>query len=84
MDHNLLAFPPRVPSQSPDTTQPNLNTRRRLYLYKPTEEEFLNRSLDLAYQVGIAVSHIEREIMDSITRDRQRRIFPSTPLATEN
>jgi hypothetical protein len=85
MDRKIYAFPHRAFSSSPrntsslaaDLSQPILNAPRRLYLYKPSEEELIQRSLDLASQIGIAVSQVDREIIDNITRDRLRRIFPN-------
>lgn len=92
-DRRTLAFPrpgdshrPRAAPQSlsPSLAPSSLNTRRRLYLYTPTADELIHRSLDLAAQVGIATSRIDREIATDITRDRVRRLFPNAPIPLEN
>lgn len=70
----------RQPSLGPAS----LNPPRRLYLYTPTHDELIHRSLDLAAQVGIATSRIDREISTDVTRDRLRRLFPSAPSPTDN
>lgn len=51
-----------------------LNPSRRLHLYDPTREERTHRALDLADQVGIAVSHISAEVQLAATRERLRRL----------
>jgi hypothetical protein len=98
MDHRTLPFPappdpsprnqqrppPSEPPASPAAFGPsNVNPSRRLYLYRPTQDELIHRSLDLAAQVGIATSRIDGEISTTITRDRLRRLFPAAP-PTEN
>lgn len=48
------------------------------WLYNPTnctQDEQIYSSLDLSFQVNVAVSRVDREIIDSITRDRVRRFF---------
>jgi hypothetical protein len=95
-DHRTVPFPsPRNPQRpaasTPQSISPSfapasfrpssLNAPCRIYLYTPTRDELIHRSLDLAAQVGIATSHIDREIATEVTRDRIRRLFPSAPTA---
>jgi hypothetical protein len=49
----------------------------------PTEEELIHQSLDLSSQVNLAVSQIDREIIDHISRDRNRRLFPNETNCTD-
>jgi hypothetical protein len=81
-----IQFPPTALNASPSpskhkatpTEQAALNRSRCLHLYEPTQDTLTNRALDLASQIGIAVSHIDHEIADSITRDRLHRLFDET------
>ena len=75
------SIPPPFAPASRDPA--GLNAPRRLYLFTPTHDDLIHRSLDLSAQIGIATSRIDREISTDITRDRLRRLFPSAP-ATEN
>ncbi len=65
---------------SVDQTQPAFDRDRRPHLCHPTEEELIHQALDLSFQVDLAVSHIDRQIIDHISRDRNRRLIPPTPL----
>jgi hypothetical protein len=68
MDCATLSFSPRTPK--PASHGP--------WLYNPTnptQDELIYSSLDLSFQVNVAVSRVDREIIDTITRDRIRRIF---------
>jgi hypothetical protein len=68
MDCATLSFSPRTPK--PVSHAP--------WLYNPTtptQDELIYGSLDLSFQVNVAVSRVDREIIDTITRDRVRRIF---------
>jgi hypothetical protein len=81
---NLLAFP--HPSAS--TSQRNTSSLAvdltpsasacpvQPYPSHPTAEDLIHQSLDLSFQVDLAISHIDRQIIDQITRDRHRRLLP--------
>ena len=93
LDRNILAFrslpissfPRNTSSLAVDLDQPAFNQPSRPYLCDPTEEEeLIHESLDLSFQVGLAVSHIDREIIDQISRDRNRRLFPNSICRTEH
>ena len=65
MDCATLSFSPRTPKAASHGP----------WLYNPTQDELIYSSLDLSFQVNVAVSRVDREIIDTITRDRVRRIF---------
>jgi hypothetical protein len=75
----ILSFPQRLRAISQpnaaSTTTLQLNRSRRLHLYDPAVEEVRHRALDLAQQIGVTMSHIEREIELSIARDRNQRLL---------
>jgi hypothetical protein len=43
--------------------------------HNPLRDELIYSSLDLSFQVGVTISHVDREIIDTITRDRFRRLY---------
>jgi hypothetical protein len=80
---NLLAFPHpsalgfhrNTSSLAVDLTpSPSVHP----YLCNPTEVDLIHQSLDLSFQVDLAVSHVDRQIIDQISRDRIRRLIPPT------
>jgi hypothetical protein len=83
---NLLAFPhPSARSSQRNTSSlavdltPSPSVPPALpYRSHPTAEELIHQSLDLSFQVDLAISHIDRQIIDQITRDRHRRLIPPT------
>ncbi len=74
----LATLPRNLSSLAVDHAQPAFNPPGRPYLCQPTEVDLIHQSLDLSFQVDLAVSHIDREIIDQISRDRHRRLSPNT------
>jgi hypothetical protein len=80
----ISSFPRNTSSLAVDLAQSAFNQPSRPYLCDPTEEEeLIHESLDLSFQVGLAVSHIDREIIDKISRNRNRRLFPNQACCTD-
>ena len=78
---NLLTFPDpsaRGSHRNTSSLAVDLTPSPSVHPYScnPTEEDLIHQSLDLSFQVDVAISHIDRQIIDQITRDRHRRLLP--------
>jgi hypothetical protein len=79
MHQKVTSISPRLFAESPcraraDSRQPStcwdLPTLQHPALSHPAEADPIHHSLDLSFRQAVAVSHLDRELIDNLTRPR--------------
>lgn len=83
MDHKVFNAPQRAFASLVRNTRSNfqpilshLNAPKLQHpaLSYPAEVDLIHESLDLSFQLGISVSHLDRQIIDNLNRSRGLRL----------
>ncbi len=84
MDHSVFSLSQRrlasLSRQALANSQQLLSTLRlpkfqHPALAHPAEDDSINHSLDLSFQQSVAVSHLDRQIIDKLSHDRSHNLL---------
>ncbi|MGA7155813.1 MAG: hypothetical protein WBY53_03135 [Acidobacteriaceae bacterium] len=72
MDRNAFAFSKYLRANSPRrNSQPTLSSHLHPALSYPTDSDSIHHSLDLSFQQSIAISRLDRNLIDNLCRSRR-------------